>query len=544
MELPARAQRRSADWAALALSLGGLAAAMLLIRFSDGYYQDDDIGHFLFSRAGWGDAKSLWHVWARPGYALPATVVAHFFGMLGCRIFSALQTAMTAWLAYRIARRISPRAVWPVAMAPALVWVQPLAMTLACTTLTETTAALYLTLGVWLYLRGNRVRACAVCSLLFVTRYETLGLGLVLGAAVAIDALKQARWKLTRAARLRWPWMCAISLLWAPAAYAAVAIAIELPAKASPLLMFWESYSYKDQYGRGRWMHFVYNWLMAGGVAAAGLAAAGALLAWRRAWLPAALTAGLVVLHTVIYHYGLAASGGYARFLVPVCGLVAALAAVALARSWQSRRRREVALVLASLSGAAALAGWGAWNFLLGLQAWVVTVSAAIAAAAALVCSDRLGRLLGRLAVPAALALAAWQAGQVIRPLRLDLTSDDHRFVVVEAVRAVEQTEHAGNDALTCHVFASLIRDGTTVVYSRADAIRQWQAAGAGTLFFWENKYGGAGGDADGLHEDRLYRTLKKLGQSVRRFSRGEARGEVFIRRSNTTAHEARGVNQ
>ena len=49
-----------------------------------------------------------WNTWSRPGYCVPAAVAVHFFGMLGCRIFSALQTAVVAYLAYRIAARLCP----------------------------------------------------------------------------------------------------------------------------------------------------------------------------------------------------------------------------------------------------------------------------------------------------------------------------------------------------------------------------------------------------------------------------------------------------
>ena len=118
---------------ALALAAGGLAVAGVLISLSDGFYHDDDLTHYNFARAGWHSAGSLLYRWARPGYNVPAAVVAHWGGLLGCRIFSALQTAAVGFLAYLIARRIGvpPAAA---AMAPALVWLQPLTMTLACTT--------------------------------------------------------------------------------------------------------------------------------------------------------------------------------------------------------------------------------------------------------------------------------------------------------------------------------------------------------------------------------------------------------------------------
>ena len=180
---------------ALSLTLGGLAVALLLGAASDGFYHDDDITHFLFARDAWTQPRSMWHWWSRPGYNIPTMLVAHFFGVLCCRFFSALQTAAVAFLAYLIARRLARYAGVPAyvaALAPALVWVQPLAMTLASTTLTETTAAVYVTLAVWLYLRGNRIWACAALSPAFVTRYETMALAPIVAGAVVYDCLRAA----------------------------------------------------------------------------------------------------------------------------------------------------------------------------------------------------------------------------------------------------------------------------------------------------------------------------------------------------------------
>ena len=117
---------------AAVLTLAGLAAAIVLGLLSEGVYHDDDITHYHFALDGWTDARAMLHWWGRPGYNLPTAVAAHFFGVTGCRIFSALQTAAVAWLAYCIARQIAGRGGdsgrWA-ALAPLLVWAQPLVLT-------------------------------------------------------------------------------------------------------------------------------------------------------------------------------------------------------------------------------------------------------------------------------------------------------------------------------------------------------------------------------------------------------------------------------
>jgi hypothetical protein len=61
---------------ALMVALAGFGYALLLICQSDGFYHDDDITHYYFAAQGWSDGQALWHQWARPGYNVPAAVVA------------------------------------------------------------------------------------------------------------------------------------------------------------------------------------------------------------------------------------------------------------------------------------------------------------------------------------------------------------------------------------------------------------------------------------------------------------------------------------
>jgi hypothetical protein len=148
-------------------------------------------------------------------------------------------TGLAAWLAYRIARRIAGedpvagRYVW---LAPALLWVQPLVVTLAQTTLTETPALLGLTAAVWLGLSRRRVAACAVMSLVFVTRLETLALGPLVGAAVVA-----ARWRETgsfvRAVLAGETVAAALALVWAPTAWVVSAVVLDVEPESSPLVL-------------------------------------------------------------------------------------------------------------------------------------------------------------------------------------------------------------------------------------------------------------------------------------------------------------------
>ncbi|MGC9453236.1 MAG: hypothetical protein ACP5HU_00065, partial [Phycisphaerae bacterium] len=344
---------------ALVITLTGLAASIVMGAVSDGFYHDDDLGHYIFARDSWDDAGFRWHMWSRPGYNLPVMPVVHYFGMAGCRVFSAVQTAAVAFLAYLIARRLTandPGIQRLTPLASAMVWLQPLVMTLSVTTLTETPGALYLALGLWLYLRGNRVWGCAAFSALFVTRYELTALAPIPALAVAADALRANNRDWRKALRTPWLWGAWAALLWAPAGYLLAAAGADLRPDASPFHIFGEHYT--EEYGRGDWDHMLRRWPIASGIGVLALAAAGAARLGRRGWLPAALAAAGVLLHSVIYCFGAFASGGYERFLVPLAGPVAALAGCGFAALLRPRGRLPAVAALAAASAGV----WGVFG--------------------------------------------------------------------------------------------------------------------------------------------------------------------------------------
>ena len=516
------------DLVALVVVAAGLTVAVALAAAGDGFYHDDDACHYLYARDAWTDAKALWHVWARPGYNVPAMFAAHLGGLFGCRLLSAVQTALTAWLAYRIARRIfgrSGKARWFAALAPALVWAQPLVMTLAQTTLTESPAGLYLTLAAWLYLRGNRVWSCAAASALFVTRPETAALAVIFAVAVVYDALREARWNVGGLLRTPWLYACALAMLWAPVVWAWGAWATDLPMSDSPLGMF--SRGYTSEYGAGAWHHFLMMCTEASGGGAIALAVAGAVHFGRRAWLVTALAFGLVALHTIVFRFGLFASGGYARFLVPGGGLVAVLAVGGVKGLCEGRRWVGLAAVgaLAAAWGLALARHYPGYERPQELIAAVTSILAVLVAVSLVARSRSAWRALGPALAMVALLAVGVQAGIQVRPLRCD--HGMHRAVTA-TVRALRETPVADHRILTTHVLVPCLRGNADIVAGVADARARWRRVPAGTLFFWDSKYGGKPTDTEPVSP--LYGDLCRLGRSV--CWRGDRYhwAEVFIR--------------
>ncbi|MBP7864337.1 MAG: phospholipid carrier-dependent glycosyltransferase [Acidobacteria bacterium] len=520
---------------AAAATLGGLAVSLALAYASDGAYHDDDICHYLFARDAWTDPNALLHWWARPGYNFPAALAARFFGLAGCRILSGLMTAAVAWLAWLIARRLvdDRRAA---ALAPALVWLQPLALTLSFTTLTETPAALYLTAGTWLFLRGNRVAGCGVLSLLFVTRLETLALAplpLLLFALVdAAEPAGRAGRRPGKGPATEFPpgaafprpgalvrsllgaprnWACGAVLMWAPVAWCLASAALRLDPGSSVLHLF--SRPYSSEYGSGPAWHFLGVWPEAASYGLAALAVTGAFAAGRRGLLASIPAGAFLALQSLLFALGIFASGGYARFMVTLAGLVGALASAGLAAGLGAAPGRARAILgpaaLAALVVATALVRPLAHPAALVALAALSLAYGLWAAWAALPFRRRLTRAF----TVACAGLALFQSALMVRPLNLG--DSPLSSLIRDGSRVAVTPRLSGRALLTQHVAAVYIRrNGTVYAYSNPDARARWEAAPPGTLFLWDNKYCYKKHTAADLEESRdLWKALYRQGR-------------------------------
>jgi hypothetical protein len=517
LALAAHARRN--EYLAIALTLLGLTLSLTLGLMSDGYYMDDDLTHYRFAADAWHDVTALLHRWARPGFNFPMALAARLGGIAGCRILSALMTAGAAYLAWRIARRILGPTTWAT-LVPLLVWVQPMVFKLSLTMLTETPALLYLTAGIWLYLRGNRIIGCALLSLLFITRDETMAMAPLMAVAVLYDAWRLGGRSFRKAFTTGWVWGCAGALAWAVAAYWFSALWVDLPPDGSPLEMF--SREYTHEYGRGSWLHYVGIWPDAAGMGVLMLALGGAIWFGRRAWLISAWVFGLVGLHTLIFAMGLFASGGYSRFLVPIGGLAAVLSAGGLQAVFAHHRRNLMAIMLLGAAiwlPVTAWVVWTQWSF--NLWAWLIPPAIVCVLAAitlAVVRNDKWRRVILVGAVVIAAGLQVGRLAPEVKPLRL---TDLPMYRALLTARDRAAADYADNLGYCQHVFLQHYRENTEPIFSNEHAIDVWQQAQPGTLYFWENQY------ALKPHEpettQRLLDELQRLGTRI-----VEVRGEPY----------------
>lgn len=297
---------------AMALVIVGFAATCICGILSDNaYYHLDDVTHFLYAKWAWHWPRYLLDDWGRPGFTVAYCIPAAF-SWTACRLFSSLLTALAAWFAYLTARRIGLSRTW---LVIPLCYAQPLLFMLSQTTLTETPLAFYLAFATWLAVSRRWTWSSIVLSAAFVTRHE---------AIIFLPVWLWFAW------RDRARWFALLPLLWAPLIVNGMAALLGM----SSLLLRLLNPTPTQQYGHGGWLTYFLKSLHAFGPAVAVLALIGlrGFLNSAAAKLVAAIVVIYFLAETIVFRFGLFASGGYSRFLVAIGPLVAILAVNGLNR--------------------------------------------------------------------------------------------------------------------------------------------------------------------------------------------------------------------
>ena len=321
-----RAEERTARlWLAACAAITAIIALL-----STGAYHDDDLKHYLFARWTRYDPEYFTHIWGRPGftllYALPAQ-----FGWWACRLTSVALSGVAAWATFRSAKRLGLRRP---AWAIPLIYALPLFLHLSTTTLTETPTATYLALTTWALLVGRTHTSAALFSLALITRHEAIILVPIWAWAITQEAhfslppsIREGRARATLRegfALARRHWSAFALLLWAPAVYN---VATLLAFGYLPSAVFSRPAG-AIHYGHGTPLTFLMRFIVMAGPIAATLFIVGCRALW-----PAGRARPLVVgvvayvaAETALYMLQAYATGGYARFLVPLAPWVAIIA--------------------------------------------------------------------------------------------------------------------------------------------------------------------------------------------------------------------------
>lgn len=160
---------------ALTFALAGLYFAFSFA--SDGFYQHDEVGHFVGMRGFWHDPNSALGNWAKPGYKVLYAPFA-LFGPRAVALLNALVAAGCAFAATKTAERLGVRT--PL-FAFVLLALQPLWLGLSFRDYAELPTALLLVLGVWAHVADRPALAALALSYAVTMRQELAPVALAYG---------------------------------------------------------------------------------------------------------------------------------------------------------------------------------------------------------------------------------------------------------------------------------------------------------------------------------------------------------------------------
>ena len=147
-------------------------------QYSDGFYQQDEIGHYLQIIDFWSNPLSyLLDMWARGGYKL-IYALPGLLGKQGVIFTNILFSASSCYLAYLIARHY--RLKYPL-LAIVFTGMQPFVLNLSFRCYSEIPSMFFMTLLVYVFLKDKYKTAALLASFLFTIRQELAVFALLLG---------------------------------------------------------------------------------------------------------------------------------------------------------------------------------------------------------------------------------------------------------------------------------------------------------------------------------------------------------------------------
>ncbi len=145
-------------------------------KYSLGFYQDDEIGHYINMKEFWTDPFSILGNWPKPGYKI-FMVVPSLFGYQAVIIFNSLIASTTVYLTYRLLKLYKVSYAFFGALLLAL---QPLFFDLSFRSYAEIFTALLFVILILLYKKESYLWCGLVCGYIFTVRQEVVLVGIFL----------------------------------------------------------------------------------------------------------------------------------------------------------------------------------------------------------------------------------------------------------------------------------------------------------------------------------------------------------------------------
>jgi len=288
-----------------------LFSMIFLLLKSEGTPLHDEIGHYLISRDVFHAPQHILDTWGRTLNTLLYCIPAQS-GLNAARFLSLLLAFITALLTIKVSEMLG---IKNAATVTILLFFQPWFMDLSYLCITEVPFSLLMVLGVYLFLKNRFFTASIIIGLLPLIRHE----GIVLTGLWALYAWRKKEWR-------------SIAGTFIPLIlYNFIYYWID---GAWPFAMYFEAKP-NLVYGRGTWYHFLIRLPhpRAAGIPIMVIAACSIIPVFRSALKTKLILAwyfSYFLLHTVIFRFGLFASGGYKLFLLPLAPAIAIAATLGL----------------------------------------------------------------------------------------------------------------------------------------------------------------------------------------------------------------------
>ena len=290
--------------------LAGLLWMSFLLMTSKGTPLHDEIGHYLISRDALTTPEHIFDTWGRTVntllYILPAQL-----GLSFTRLFSLLLAFFTALLALKVSKLLQVKYFF---LVPLFIWFQPWFCDLSYLCLTEVPFSLLMVLATYFYLRKHSIWASIIIGMLPLIRHEGIALTFL--------------W--TGYQLFKRDWRSAI-LAFSPLAVYNVTFYLFM--ETWPFTMYFSA-NPTNMYGKGAWYHFLIRLFhpRAAGIPIMMLVMCSyiPIIKSTEKSLIAIWYFSYFALHTVIFRFGLFASGGYKLFLLPLAPAIAITAVLGI----------------------------------------------------------------------------------------------------------------------------------------------------------------------------------------------------------------------
>lgn len=152
-------------------------------KYSTGFYQDDEIAHFINARDFWYDPYIILSNWGKPGWKI-FIVIPSLLGYDFLQLFNSFISALTVYFTILLAKKLE---INNSLLAGIFLGFQPHFLQIAFRSYAEIFTGLILVLSLIFYFRNNYILSAVFCGLSFTMRQETALLCIVLAFYMFIN---------------------------------------------------------------------------------------------------------------------------------------------------------------------------------------------------------------------------------------------------------------------------------------------------------------------------------------------------------------------